>query len=70
MSSRISAPEAARRRDSVLQAEVSNRLEGGVMSHERALLNDRYVAGEIDLDTYVHLGLELARRRVRTVAPG
>ena len=38
------------------------------MSHERALLNDRYVAGEIDLDTYVHLGLELARSRVRNTS--
>ena len=58
----VTDPEAGIPLDAGRRAEASNRPASGSTSPERALLNDRYIAGEIDLDTYVRLGLDIARR--------
>ena len=57
---RVSGGEFSRR-DAVRQAEASIRLEGGSTSAERAQLNQRYIDGEIDIDSYLELSEELAR---------
>ena len=64
----ISPAERALRADAVRQADASNRLEGGVTSPERALLNEQYIAGHLDLDAYVAASLRLAHQTGRRIA--
>lgn len=49
----ISPAEAARRRDAVRQATASIRLEGGTVSEADLALDEQYISGHIDIDTYV-----------------
>jgi Antitoxin VbhA len=49
----ISPAEAARRRDAVRQATASIRLEGGTVSEAELALDEQFISGHIDIDTYV-----------------
>jgi hypothetical protein len=49
----IGPAEAARRRDAVRQATASIRLEGGTVSEADLALDEQYISGHIDIDTYV-----------------
>ncbi len=56
----ISAAEQLRRSNAVRQAEASNRLEGGTAHPDRSRLHADYVAGRIDLETYLARGRRIA----------
>jgi hypothetical protein len=49
----IGSAEAARRRDAVRQATASIRLEGGTVSEAELALDEQFISGHIDIDTYV-----------------
>lgn len=49
----IGPAEAARRVDAVRQATASIRLEGGAVSEAELALDEQYISGHIDIDTYV-----------------
>jgi Antitoxin VbhA len=54
-----------RRAEAVRQARASSRLSGGpTPSAEQEAIDARYIDGEVDLDEYLQLGLELARRHL------
>jgi Antitoxin VbhA len=55
--------EAARRRDAVRQATASIRLEGGTVSEPELALDEQYISGRIDIDTYVAAHLPSAQAK-------
>jgi hypothetical protein len=62
----IGSAEAARRRDAVLQATASIRLEGGTVSQAELALDEQYTSGRIDIDTYVAAHLPRSTPSVTT----
>ena len=49
----VGSAEAARRREAVRQATASVRLEGGTVSEADLALDEQYISGHIDIDTYI-----------------
>jgi Antitoxin VbhA len=64
----INAADRALRLDAVRQATATIRLEGGVVSTEDQALDECFIAGDIDLDSYVAAHLPLHARATGTVA--
>jgi Antitoxin VbhA len=62
----ICPAEAARRRDAVRQATASIRLEGGTVSEADLALDEQYISGRIDIDTYVAAHLPKSTPSVTT----
>jgi hypothetical protein len=58
----IGPAEAARRRDAVREATASICIEGGTVSEAELALDEQYISGRIDIDTYVAAHLPRSRR--------
>jgi Antitoxin VbhA len=63
----ITPAEQTRRRNAVRRAEASARLEGATTHPARTQLNNDYIAGHIDLDTYLARGRVVAHQAARAV---